>query len=103
MFLRRRVRVLPFLVFCLLVRAATAHAECSWVLWVRSKTQPWKSAEASSMESGYRRRTARLCPPPAATLNATSHPFLVLVVGDDHQATIQAFQVPRSTAALQMS
>jgi hypothetical protein len=37
MFPRRRTRVLPILAFCLLAWAATAHAECAWMLWATQK------------------------------------------------------------------
>jgi hypothetical protein len=97
------------LAFFLLTSAATAHAECACVLWVevavKSETQPWKSVDASSTESGCRRKMAQRIKHQADMYSPTRPadlpkgfisltPHIVIIVGDDRTAKIHAFDGP---------
>src|SRR5437763_1032887 len=52
----RRGRVRCFVLLCLLVFAATAFAECAWVLWFQTKAdEPWQIERAFTKESACRK------------------------------------------------
>jgi len=38
--------------FCVFTSAATAHAECAWVLWMMGESSPWHVFQAFSTREG---------------------------------------------------
>jgi hypothetical protein len=45
-------RAAPLIAFSLLISAATASAECAWVLWLRNDSSPWDVLQAFSTREG---------------------------------------------------
>jgi hypothetical protein len=106
--MRRLARTASLLVaFSLLTSAATAYAECAWVLWVQvtdtQQSEPWKPVDASSTERYCRQNMAqrikrqadmykREVPPPLPTKDAIplDGTMFVIVGGDDRKTSIYA-------------
>jgi len=58
---------LPLVVLSVLIAAATAHAECAWVLWEQINSQPWSVKDGfadtdscqRALRSGIRKSVSR--------------------------------------------
>ena len=50
--MRHARRASLLVALCLLTSAATAHAECAWVLWMMGESSPWHVFQAFSTREG---------------------------------------------------